>query len=1575
MSRRRLLRRGAGLLESLEDRVLLSSVTASVLEGALRVTADSGEDLTIREDPSNAGQVQLLVDGQADASIPSSLTTTSLVSIEITGGEGDNLIDLSGLDSSVFTSLQWIDVEAGEGNDHVIASADFDDVIDGGHGTDTLTGGGGANQISGGHGDDIITGGGGNDQLSGNDGQDQISGGDGDDTIDGGDGRDSLFGESGNDRVNGNHDIDVIGGGDGNDTLNGGSGDDVLNGDLGDDVIFGGGGSDSISGDGGYDSLLGQGGRDTLSGGTEHDTINGGSGSDLLLGDVGNDRLNGEGNADTLEGGEGDDTLFGGPGGDLLEGNLGTDVLRGQGGADVLFGGFGADHMDGGAGNDLIDGDEQWTLAISNATVDPEGNDNNSAVIFSTDFNSGMPLEFLQMTGSVGLTDVQGYSGLGTGSNMFGGSFLHNATGGTVGDPGSESPEPITLVLTALPDHTSLDISFLLAIIENWDGNTSAGDAQGDPIDYPDFFNVAVDGDVVYSVAFDQQMTDDTYDLLADDIYSPADGVQLEHNRKDLFTPNGGNHPIYINDSAWDLSLESRFDAIPHTASTVTIQWYAGGAGYQGGDDESFAIDNVDVVLNGLRDESNATLVVTLSRPHEQTVSVNYSTIDGTATSVTEDYLPASGTVVFAPGEVIRTIRVPVLGDTLDEGDESFGVVLSSAKNARITDSQGTVTIIDDELSFPDIAISMFAPGTPDEYIDEVFQNEQDQYATQYAAGYRVAGRWTRTATDGSGLQQGDPTTLTWGLLPDGTATDTSATSNLISRLDTIYNETASGTDITNRTWYSLFVQMFDRWGELSGNTYVYESADDAAAFPSSQGSAGVRPDVRIAGRNIDGNFGILAFNYFPNNGDMVIDSADSFFAGTANNSRRLRNVLAHEHGHGLAFNHVIPVDGSKLMEPSASTGFDGPQYDDILAIQRLYGDAYVGNDSTVTASDLGLIDNTTVTLGADAAGLVDADGNGTVDVPVAITQTDFVSIDGTSDTDVFRFTAVAGASTTITLTPVGPTYSEGPQGGSGSPFNGSNQNDLILEFIDRDGSSVLEISNTGGLGEPEQIANQSLAGGGVYYVRVTGTQDLVQTYQLDVSVAGGTGPGGPGGPGGGSLLIGDTLLGSGGQDTLVGADESDVLNGGGDADVLKGRGGDDSLYGGGGNDVIYGGSGHDVLRGQGGIDTLHGEAGDDQLVWRLGDSSDRLDGGADADWVLVQGDSRNNQVDVSQSSASELLLSDGVGTITIEDSITRVVIDAGAGRDTVTIGTVDRVSTVMLVVNGQGSGDTIDAGGSQIGAVRLFVDGGSGNDTITGSGEDDSLLGGDGADVIIGSGGDDTMAGGSGNDSLAGGDGDDELSGGIGNDTLDGNDGRDDLDGEDGHDRLSGHSGDDTLSGSAGNDWLNGSGGHDRLNGDAGRDTLLGGGGNDTLDGSTDDDFLVGNAGNDVILAGHGNDRASGGSGDDSILGDDGLDTLDGGSGDDLLAGGDGSDRLNSRTGDDTLLGGDGEDSLFGGGGNDLLLGGDNDDFLTGQGGTDTLAGGLGDDNFGSGSGSDVINEAFSEDTFESLLEDLDAL
>jgi Calx-beta domain/Bacterial Ig domain/RTX calcium-binding nonapeptide repeat (4 copies)/von Willebrand factor type A domain/Bacterial cadherin-like domain len=91
-----------------------------------------------------------------------------------------------------------------------------------------------------------------------------------------------------------------------------------------------------------------------------------------------------------------------------------------------------------------------------------------------------------------------------------------------------------------------------------------------------------------------------------------------------------------------------------------------------------------------------ATFTVTLSGPSATPVTVSYVTADGTARNG-EDYTARTGTLTFAPGELRKTIEVPITEDLVYEGAETFTVNLSGASaNALIVDPQGLGTIMDD---------------------------------------------------------------------------------------------------------------------------------------------------------------------------------------------------------------------------------------------------------------------------------------------------------------------------------------------------------------------------------------------------------------------------------------------------------------------------------------------------------------------------------------------------------------------------------------------------------------------------------------------------------------------------------------------------------------------------------------------------------------------------------------------------------------------------------------------------------------------------------------------------------------
>lgn len=100
---------------------------------------------------------------------------------------------------------------------------------------------------------------------------------------------------------------------------------------------------------------------------------------------------------------------------------------------------------------------------------------------------------------------------------------------------------------------------------------------------------------------------------------------------------------------------------------------------------------------------------VTLSRVADAEVRINYTTSDGTAEdqSGDNDYLSASGTVIIPLGQQLSFITVYLNGDTVEELDESFSVVLSDPQNASIAAGTGTGTILNDDSSAPtDVTVS-----------------------------------------------------------------------------------------------------------------------------------------------------------------------------------------------------------------------------------------------------------------------------------------------------------------------------------------------------------------------------------------------------------------------------------------------------------------------------------------------------------------------------------------------------------------------------------------------------------------------------------------------------------------------------------------------------------------------------------------------------------------------------------------------------------------------------------------------------------------------------------------------------
>jgi PEP-CTERM motif len=174
-----------------------------------------------------------------------------------------------------------------------------------------------------------------------------------------------------------------------------------------------------------------------------------------------------------------------------------------------------------------------------------------SATLYSNNFE----VNSNGFTGAGSLQAAQSYAGFG-----FGTQLLHNNF-----SPAANSSLTVNLPAAA----TGVVLSFSFAAIDSWDdGSFCCG---------PDKFNVAVDGNGVFSQVFDNYLNAGP---------TVAAGLTAVSYGSDLGFNSG------FNDAAYTITLSlGNLAAGPHT-----FDFFASGPGWQGGSDESFGIDNVLLV-------------------------------------------------------------------------------------------------------------------------------------------------------------------------------------------------------------------------------------------------------------------------------------------------------------------------------------------------------------------------------------------------------------------------------------------------------------------------------------------------------------------------------------------------------------------------------------------------------------------------------------------------------------------------------------------------------------------------------------------------------------------------------------------------------------------------------------------------------------------------------------------------------------------------------------------------------------------------------------------------------------------
>ena len=367
----------------------------------------------------------------------------------------------------------------------------------------------------------------------------------------------------------------------------------------------------------------------------------------------------------------------------------------------------------------------------------------------------------------------------------------------------------------------------------------------------------------------------------------------------------------------------------------------------------------------------------------------------------------------------------------------------------------------------------MFVAGTPQSEIDRIITKIR-RLEGNTGIDYEANARWSLTMFGNTGAI-GTPGRFGYSFVPDGTEVPDQGLGGGPSDLQGTFTSQFGSANL----WRQKFRQMFDSWEDLSGLVYD-EVSDDGAPLHFFPGQIGQRGDLRIAGIVLL-EPAVLAYNFFPNNGDMVINTDHNWGVPT-DDYRFFRNVAAHEHGHGMGLGHVMPMSETKLMEPVLSTLFDGPQEDDLQGCQFLYGDTREDNDDIGHATELGVISSGQAV--------------------------ELLAIERPSDKDWFLVEIPVGFHLTVRAEPVGTSYMVGSQGGPPPVMRHSRSiNNLRLSAYLSDGVSLLGSSNLGGVGFPETLQSIARPADGKVAVKVdvsTIAEDI-QRYRLVFVLEGAT--------------------------------------------------------------------------------------------------------------------------------------------------------------------------------------------------------------------------------------------------------------------------------------------------------------------------------------------------------------------------------------------------------------------------------------------------------------------------------------
>ena len=589
-----------------------------------------------------------------------------------------------------------------------------------------------------------------------------------------------------------------------------------------------------------------------------------------------------------------------------------------------------------------------------------------------------------------------------------------------------------------------------------------------------------------------------------------------------------------------------------------------------------------------------AVFEVTLSRPTDQDITLDYMTVDGTARAG-EDYTAKSGSITFKAGQTVAAVEVDVLGDTKVETTESFSLVVTPNGfiQNNVEDSTGIAHISDEDTDTGLPVVTIEDTAAKDGFgsgrgIAEFTVRLSEASTSDVTVSYR-------TVTDGSALGGGNDFFDDTGVLTFNPG-ETQKTISITHQ-----------SDGTNESDENYTLELFS---------------------PENAVLAGGEPTLTATGVVLDDDGGTNDLALFVTDPSLVegnIGTKQAVFEVT----------LSRPSDQDITLNYTT-IDGT------ARAGQDYTAKSGSITFKAGQTIAAVAVD---VSGDFARETSETFSLSVTPNGFIQ---NGTEDsIGIATIIAD--EIIGTNGRDTLIGTdgpdAIFGLQ--------GRDVLEGREGrdllnggGGRDRLSGEEGNDRLLGSAGSDtldGGSGRNVLN-GGKGVDTAVYN--VDAGVEVSLAVSGFQQTGVSEDKLVRVENLTGGNGR-----------DVLTGNGSDNALTGRNGGDTLNGAGGNDDLSGGKGADRLSGGNGMDDLTGGRGRDVMTGGSGPDNFIFNEGVNEGRDRITDFQDGSDSlvliGGDFSDVQIRSAGGGSDTRVVFDDGTNVLLEDVRASLITEDDFT----------------------------------------------------------------------------------------------------------------------------------------------------------------------------------------------------------------------------------------------------------------------------------------------------------------------------------